>query len=90
MVNTNREKAIRSLQRVVEVNTREHAAVSCALRPRNCRPRMVERIVAEKTFDLRFTPEEIRHQQQVQMETVILAIGSETVTLEPVQEEDEP
>ena len=51
---------------------------------------MVERTVAEKTFDLLFTPEEIRHQQHAQRETVILAIGSETVTLEPVQEEDEP
>ena len=87
--NTNREEVIRSLQRVVEVTTRDHVGVAFTIRPRNCRPRTVERTGGAHTFGLRLTPEEIRHQQQVRMETVALAIYSGTVTLEPAREEDE-
>ena len=89
VANTTLDNVLTSLRNVVAVATASLGAeVEFTLRPRNSRPRIVESLREENTFEVRFLENAIPH-QEVQVETVLFSVHSGTVALFPVPEDDE-
>ena len=65
------------------------AEVEFILRPRNSRPRIVERRTDKHTCEVSCVENAPPPQQEMQVETVLISVHSGTVTLALVPEEDD-
>ena len=85
VTNTSVEEVVQSLRKVVI-----GAEVKFTLRPRHCRPHIVERTEDRATFEVNLQECPVPTQQVVEVELVILSIQAGTVTLVPALTDIEP
>ena len=85
VTNTSVEEVVQSLRKVVTVTTASIGVeFEFTLRPRNCRPRIVERKEDRAMFKVSFQEHLPVAQRTVQLETIPLSVHTRTVTLTPV------